>query len=110
KINKKVNTLAIKTVLSEKVRAESLVVFDKIESENKKTKDIATALGKVGILGGRILLALSEEEKEVYTYSKNIEKVEVVPVSGLNVMDMLNNKNLVLSEGSIKHLEEKYKK
>lgn len=110
KINKKANALAIKTVLSEKARSESVIVFDKIESKDKKTKDVAVAFDKVGILGGKNLLVLSEIEKEAYIYSKNIERVSVVPVSSLNVMDMLNNKNLVLSEESIKYLEEKYKK
>ncbi|MFC1645123.1 50S ribosomal protein L4 [Patescibacteria group bacterium] len=110
KINKKVNTIAIKTVLSEKARSESIVIFDKIESKNVKTKDIANALNKVGVLGGSTLLVLDKDEKDAFMYSRNIEKVNVVPADSLNVMDMLNNKSLVLSEGSIKHLEDKYKK
>lgn len=109
KINKKVNTKAIKIVLSEKVRSGNLIVVDKFEIKEQKTKEMAKAFQNIG-LAGKTLLNLSENEKELYLVSRNIEGVNVIPLSGLNVLDMLNTKNLVLSLDSVKYLEEKYKK
>lgn len=109
KINKKANAKAIQIVLSEKVRSGNLVVLDKIELKEKKTKEVASIFDNLKI-AGKTLLGLSEKEKDVYMCSRNIEKVDTLPIAGLNVLDMLNTKNLVLSVDSIKYLEEKYKK
>jgi large subunit ribosomal protein L4 len=109
KINKKVNVKAIKIVLSEKVRSGNLIVLDKIELKEKKTKEVASIFDKLKITG-KTLLGLSEKEKDVYVCSRNIEGVNTVSAQSLNVLDMLNSKNLILSLDSVKYLEEKYKK
>jgi large subunit ribosomal protein L4 len=107
KINKKANIKAILIALSEKLRSERLIVVDRIEASNKKTKDIVSGLKSLNI-NGSILLNLADGEKGVYLYSRNIESVKCVPVESLNVFDILNHKNLILSEESIKYLEKKY--
>lgn len=107
KINKKANAKAILMAISEKLRSEKLIVVDKMEAVNKKTKDIASGL-KLLNLKGSILVNLSEEEKDTYLYSRNIKNVKCIPVNNLNVLDILNHKSLVLSEESVKYLEKKY--
>lgn len=107
KINKKANAKSILMALSEKFRSENLVVIDKLEIESKKTKDMAIGLKNLN-LTGTILINLNENETAVYLYARNIEKVKCMPISNLNVYDILNNKKLVLSEDSVKYLEKKY--
>nr|AMR06767.1 ribosomal protein L4 [uncultured bacterium] len=107
KINKKANTKAILIALSEKLRSEKLIIIDRIEAANKKTKNIVSGLKALN-LNGSILLNLASGEKDVYLYSRNIKNVKCVPIEGLNVLDILNNKSLILSEESIKYLEKKY--
>lgn len=107
KINKKANTKAILMAISEKMRRESLIVVDKFEAVNKKTKDVASGLNSLK-LKGSILVNLAEGEKETFLYSRNIKNVKCIPVNNLNVLDILNHKSLILSEESVKYLEKKY--
>lgn len=107
KINKKANTKAILMALSEKIRSEKLVVIERMEAVNKKTKDIVSGLNALKIKGS-ILINLSEGEKDTFLYLRNIKNVKCIPVNNLNVLDLLNHKSLILSEESIKYLEKKY--
>ena len=93
--------------LSEKLRSENLLVVDKLEAKNKKTKDIAGGLDNLKVKGS-ILINLAQGEKDNYLYVRNIKKVKCLPIDNLNVLDIMNHKNLILSEESIKYLEKKY--
>ena len=108
KINKKMNSKAIATVLSGKLRDGEIVVLDKLSLKEKKTSEMAQVLRNLNIKG-RILIGFSPEERDLRMYSRNIEKVNNILVEKLNVLDMLNNKNLIITLDSIKYLEEKYK-
>lgn len=107
KINKKMNTQAIKLVLSGKFRDNELKIVDKIEFKDGKTKEVAQSLKNLGITA-RILMAFSVAEKEARMASRNIAKVANAMTAQLNVVDMLNNKYLLMSKDSLKYLEEKY--
>jgi len=107
KINKKMNAKAIITVLSAKLRDGEMIVLDRLTLKENKTKEMAQVLKNLQIKG-RMLIGFSAEEKGLRAYSRNIEKVNNILVEKLNVLDMLNNKNLVLTHDSIKYLEEKY--
>ena len=108
KINKKITRKAIKLALSEKVRSKNLIVLEEINISEKKTGEMAKKLNNLK-LKGSILLNLSGKEKELYLFARNISKVSCVPIDTLNVFDILNHKNLVLSKKTIKYLEKKYK-
>jgi len=107
KINKKMNIKAITTVLSGKLRDGELIVLDKLQLKEKKTKDMAKVLENLKIKG-RVLVGFSPSERDLRIASRNIQKAENILVEKLNVLDMLNNKNLILSQESIKYLEGKY--
>ncbi len=107
KINRKMRIKAIKMVLSGKLQDGEIKVVDKLELAEKKTKTMNSILKNLN-LKGRILLSFSNSEKELRMYSKNLEKVENILTNQLNVLDMLNNKYLVISKDSIKSLEDKY--
>jgi large subunit ribosomal protein L4 len=107
KINKKMNTLAIKMVLSGKLKDEEMIIVDKLEITEKKTKFMATAMKKLKIKG-KTLIAFSEKEKQERLFSRNLEKVKNILTNQLNVADMLNNKYLLMSKESVKYLEKKY--
>ena len=51
---------------------------------------------------------IKSKEKDNYLYVRNIKKVKCLPIDNLNVLDIMNHKNLILSEESIKYLEKKY--
>ncbi|HFC36211.1 MAG TPA: 50S ribosomal protein L4 [Candidatus Moranbacteria bacterium] len=108
KINRKVKKKAIRIALSEKIRSGELVVVDKIELKEMKTKEVASGLKKLKLIGS-VLFGLNKDEKDVYLCARNIENVDCVPADILNVFDILNHKKLILSEKTVKYLEKKYR-
>jgi large subunit ribosomal protein L4 len=108
KINKKMNQKAIATVLSGKLRDLEIIVVDKLNFTEKKTKEVAKMLENFKIKG-KTLLAFSNEEKDLRIASRNLAKVENILTPQLNVLEMLRNKNLLMSRESVMFLEEKYK-
>ena len=109
KINKKMNARAIVTVLSGMFRDKEIFVIDKLDIKEKKTREMANVLKNLE-LKGKILIAFNGNEKDLRIASRNIKNVENILTSQLNVLDMLNNKYLLLSVDSIKELESKYDK
>ncbi len=109
KINKKMNTLAIKAVLSGKFKDNEIKIVDKIEFADKKTKTMVTALNNLK-MEKRTLIAFADGEKDARIASRNIAKIVNTLTDQLNVLDMLNNKYLLMSKDSVKYLEEKYGK
>ncbi len=107
KINKKMRALATATVLSGKLRDGELKIIDSIKLLENKTRQMATTLKNLK-LKGNILMVFSEKEREWMRSSRNISQVSNVPVNQLNVLLMLNNKNLILSRDSAGYLERKY--
>jgi len=108
KINRKSNKKAIVVALTEKAKSKNIIIVENFNIKEKKTKELARGLKNLK-LKGKTLLNLGTEEKDIYLYARNIANVKCIPVDTLNVLDILNYKNLVLSEDSIKYLEEKYK-
>jgi len=108
KINKKMNQKAITIVLSGKLKDGEIIVVDKFEFKDKKTKEVAKTVADLKIKG-KTLMAFSDNEKDLRAASRNIEKMENILTSQLNVLDMLSNKNLLLTKESIMYLNEKYK-
>ena len=109
KINKKMNSKALATVLSGKLRDAELIVVEKYNLEEKKTKKMAATLKNLQIKGS-ILLSFSDSEKEMTLTSQNLPKVKNIFTSQLNVLDILDKKNLIMTKESAKYLENKYKK
>jgi large subunit ribosomal protein L4 len=107
KINKKMNARAICLVLSGKMRDKEIVVLDEIKFSENKTKRVAVAFSKLNVKGS-MLVAFSAKEKEFRLSTRNMKKVENIMTEQLNVLDMLNSKNLILSKESISLLEKKY--
>src|SRR3989339_1944647 len=107
KINKKMNEKAILLALSGKMKDGQIKVVDKFDFSEKKTKTAAKAMADLEIKG-RTLMAFSEGEKELRIASRNIKTVKNILTSQLNVLDILDNKNLLFTRESVKYLEEKY--
>ena len=106
-INKKMRTKALLSVLSRKNKDNEMKVVEEIKLPEVKTKEMAKVLGNLK-LSGSTLLVFSASEKEMRKASRNLEKVKNILVDQLNVFDILNSKNLVLSQESIKSLQDKY--
>lgn len=107
RVNKKERQLAIKSVLSSKVSNNNLVVVDKLELAEIKTKNMAKALKDLKI-EGKTLILLPEKNLNVQKSAKNIEGVKTTLVNTINVYDLLKYNKLVVTLDAIKVIEEVY--
>lgn len=109
KINKKMNSKAIALALSGKVRDKEIFVLENFDLKERKTKLMSEVLKNLKIKGS-VLLGFHAKEKEMTLAARNLKKADCILSENLNVLDILNHKNLVLSKESIKSIEKKYEK
>lgn len=107
RINKKERQLAIKSVLSSKVLENNLVVVDKLDLKEIKTKNMVKALENLKV-EGKTLIVLPEKNENVQKSARNIEGVKTSLTSTINIHDLLNYNKLILTVDSVKKLEEVY--
>ena len=106
-LNKKVKRLAMKSALSSKVAESEMMVLNKIELEEIKTKAMVDVFTKLKA-GKKVLLVLPENNDVIYKSARNIDGVKVVTVNTLCVYDILNCNNLVVLKDAAKKIEEVY--
>jgi large subunit ribosomal protein L4 len=105
---KKVRALALKHALSAKAKAGEIVVIDRVESTDGKTKGLKERFGKLALTNALIIDG-SEIEPGFARAARNIPNIDVLPVQGINVYDILRRKNLVLTRAAVEALEARFK-
>jgi large subunit ribosomal protein L4 len=103
KVPKKVKKLALKMALSSKLQANDLIVLDKFELKEIKTKDVVELLRGLNLTNALIITAEKNENLELS--SRNVPDIKVLRSEGLNVYDILKYKTLILLEPVIKNIE-----
>jgi large subunit ribosomal protein L4 len=106
-VNKKERQLAVKSVLSSKVLENELVVVDSLPLNDIKTKEMVKALSNLKV-DGKALIMLPEKNEKVQKSARNIEGVKTTLVETINVYDLLKYNKLVVTEDTVKKLEEVY--
>ena len=96
---------ALLSALSLKHRDGKLIVVDKLQLEAAKTKNMVQALTELKVSSALIVIA--EPDAAVERSARNLPKVKVLRVEGLNVYDLLRYDHLILTEGALKLLEER---
>ena len=107
RVNKKEKRLAIKSLLSSKVLENNLVVVDKFDLKEIKTKQMAVAMKNLKV-EDKALIMLATGDEKVQKSARNLEGVRTTSVSTINVYDLLKYKKLVLTVDTVKKLEEVY--
>lgn len=105
KLNKNLKRLARRSALSQKANEKAIIVVEDFDFDSPKTKNFTQILKSLGVEDKKSLFVLGESNKNVYLSSRNLKKSEVVNYSELNTYKILNAKNLVLTEGSLKGIE-----
>ena len=104
-IPKKMRRLALKSVLSQKVLDESLVVVDEFKFETPKTKDFAQSLSTLNV-EKKALLVLEEDNESAVLAARNLSNVKIVEPEGINVLDIMNSDKLVITQKALSQVEE----
>jgi large subunit ribosomal protein L4 len=105
---KKVRALALRHALSAKAKAGEIVVLDKAHSNDGKTKGLKERFGKLELTNALIIDG-AEIEPEFARAARNIPNIDVLPVQGINVYDILRRKSLVLTKAAVEALEARFK-
>ncbi|MEI7806347.1 MAG: 50S ribosomal protein L4 [Hyphomicrobiales bacterium] len=105
---KKVRALALKHALSAKAKDGGIIVIDKASVKDGKTKALAGHFGKLG-LSNALIIDGSEVEASFRSAARNIPNIDVLPVQGINVYDILRRKKLVLTKAALDALEARFK-
>lgn len=108
KVNRKVQQLAVKSILSSRVATEDVRVVDTIALENYKTKSLVSVLENIKV-NGKVLVILDEENPNVSIAGANIPNVYVQTKAHVSVYDLINADVLVMTEATVKKYEEDLK-
>jgi large subunit ribosomal protein L4 len=103
RVPKKVRKLALKMALSSKLQANELIVLDKFELKQIKTKDFVDLLSGLNLTNA--LIVTGEKNENLELSSRNLPDIKVLRSEGLNVYDILKYKTLILLEPVIKNIE-----
>ena len=106
KLNKKVKALARKSALAYKAKEEAIVVVEDFNFDAPKTKDFINFAKNLKVDGKKVLLVLPEVEKNVYLSARNLEKAQVTTAAQVNSYNVLNADVLVVTENSLKTIDE----
>jgi len=110
KLNKALKRLAKKSVLSQKMRDNSIKVLEAFNFEAPKTKEFITLNNALGFEGKKSLYSLPEANKNVYLSSRNLPKTKVLTYNEISSYDLVNAGEIVFLEGAIEKFQENLRK
>ncbi|MFL0804744.1 MAG: 50S ribosomal protein L4 [Agarilytica sp.] len=104
KLNKKMHRAALRCIVSELARQERLVVVEEFSVETPKTKALVQQLAQFDIADA--LIVTEEVNENLYLASRNLHKVDVRDVAGLDPVSLVGAAKVIITVAAIKKLEE----
>ncbi|EJF76821.1 50S ribosomal protein L4 [Bartonella birtlesii] len=105
---KKVRALGLRLALSAKLKAKDLIVVDEMRVQDAKTKVLVSHFSKLGF-DNALLIGGKEVDANFSRAASNIPNIDILPIQGINVYDILRRSKLVLSKAAVEALEERFK-
>ena len=109
KLNKKEKTLARKSAFSIKAKNNAIIVIEDFDLETPKTKSMVEMANNLKLTNKKLLLVLSNQNKNVYLSARNLNNVNVVTASDINTYKILDCASLILTESSIAAIDQSFK-
>jgi large subunit ribosomal protein L4 len=107
-LTKKFRALALRHALSTKAKAGEIVVLDTCASSDGKTAALKEKFAKLGLTNA-LFIDGAEIEPHFARAARNLPHIDVLPIQGINVYDILRRKNLVLTKAAVQALETRFK-
>ncbi len=107
-LSKKVRALALRHALSAKAKSGGIVVIDELKAAEGKTKAMVKTFADLGLTNA-LFIGGAELDANFTRSARNIPQMDVLPVQGINVYDILRRQTLVLSKAAVEALEERFK-
>jgi len=108
KINKKAKRKALLMALSSKVKDKELVILDKLELKEPKTKLMAEIISKLFKKQPSVLVATAKKDEKIIRANRNLPYTKTIAANSLNIIDLLSFKYLFLDKEAIKVIEKTY--
>ncbi len=105
---KKVRALALRHALSAKAKDGGIVIVDQASMAEGKTKALREQFGKLGFVSALIIDGAQVDENFALA-ARNIPNIDVLPIQGINVYDILRRRTLVLTRAAVDALEARFK-
>ena len=109
KLNKKEKALARKSAFSIKAKNNAILVIEDFDLETPKTKSIVEIANNLKLANKKLLLVLSNQNKNVYLSARNLNNVNIVTASDINTYKIMDCVSLVLTESSVAVINESFK-
>ena len=104
KMNRKERRLALKSALA--VKATDMIILDELKVATPKTKDMLNILTALKVNEVKTLLVVNELDENVILASRNLENVTLLEAEEINVLDLVANEKIVITEAALKTIEE----
>lgn len=104
RLPKKMRRLAIRCLLSDKIRIDSFIIVDDLVLNEYKTKEMINVLSQLGITG-KSLVVSSEPNQGIGRACRNLPRVKSLPVATINALDLINYDSLLITESAIRKIE-----
>jgi large subunit ribosomal protein L4 len=104
-VPKKLRRKAVKSALTCKVNDGELLILEDLKLDEPKTKEMARILKNLDV-NKKALIVLADKDENVIKSSRNIPGVTPIAANALNVYDILNHKNLVMTKDAVARIEE----
>jgi large subunit ribosomal protein L4 len=105
---KKVRALGLRHALSAKIKADDVIVIDNLVATEAKTKALASVFETLGLTNA-LFIGGAELDGNFKHAAQNIPNIDVLPIQGINVYDIVRRGKLVLSKAAVEALEERFK-
>ncbi len=106
KVPRKVKRLARRSVLSDKVRQEALMVVEKVEISAPKTKEMISFLKRLGLQDKKVLILVGQLDEALHLASRNLPRVAVLEAPFASTYDLLDNEVIVIDKEGLQQLNE----
>ena len=107
-INKKMKTKALQMVLTDKAKNQKIILIDELKLAEAKTKKLVEILNNLPLKGKSTLITLPKKDELIIKSANNLPKVDTLPLTSLNVYDLLRFEYLLMPASGVKKIIEIY--
>lgn len=109
-IPKKMRLVALKSVLTDKAKNNEIIILDKLELKNGKTKEICNLFNNLHLDSNKVLIIMDKEDELIKRAVRNFEDTMAITANKINTYDLLNHKKILITKDALRIIEEVFER
>jgi len=105
-IPQKMRLVALKSVLSDKVKNNNFIILDNLELKNGKTKEIINLFNNLHLDNNKVLIVIDKEDELIRRAVRNLEGTMVTTANKINTFELVNYEKILITKNALKVIEE----